>query len=148
MLLLRPSIALVMIGSNDTVERNGLADFRRDLPRVVRAIVGQGVVPVLSTIPPRLNPPTAAVEVPRFNAVIRSVAAAERVPLWNYWLQLHDKRHYGLSYDLLHPAPAPQGGGDFTDAGLAYGFNLRNLGALEVLRHVAAVVLDGGPPDA
>ena len=147
MLLIRPSVALVMIGSNDTVEPNGLADYRRDLPKVVRAILAEGVVPVLSTIPPRLNPPSAAAEVPKFNAVVREVAAAEGVPLWNYWLQLHDKRHYGLSYDLLHPAPAPKGGGDFTEAGLAYGFNLRNLGALEVLRKVQTVVLDDGPAD-
>ncbi len=54
--LLKPSIALVMLGTND-LEINDQNNYRKKLTRIVQELMVNGVVPVLSTIPPRLDNP-------------------------------------------------------------------------------------------
>ena len=150
----KPSVALVMIGTNDmllddggTIDPSGLEHFRPNLRRLIREIVDAGVIPVLSTLPPRRHPPISEPLPPVWNEAIIEVAAEEQVPLWNYWRDLQDKPQFGMSYDWLHPSVAPTGGGDLRDRAMDWGFNVRNLGALRVLEKVGRIVLDGGPPD-
>jgi hypothetical protein len=50
--LLRPSVALIMFGTND-LEFFTATQFRLDLARVVRLVSSAGTIPVISTIPPR-----------------------------------------------------------------------------------------------
>ena len=151
---IKPSVALVMIGTNDMLVDDGLAidpdaleRFRPNLRRVIREILDAGVIPVVSTLPPRRHPPISEPLPPVWNEVIIEVAAEERVPLWNYWRDLQDAPQFGMSYDWLHPSVAPTGGGDLRDEAMDWGFNVRNLGALRVLEKVGRIVLDGGPPD-
>jgi GDSL-like Lipase/Acylhydrolase family len=115
--LTRPSVALIMFGTNDLTEFTAV-QFRRDLARVVRLVSRAGTIPVISTIPPR---PRYAQRVARFNAEITALAENRALPLWNYWRQMvaPGVPDEGLGEDGVHPS--------------AQGYALRNFGALRVL---------------
>ena len=133
--LLRPSIALIMFGTND-LEDFTAVQFRRDLARVARLVSGAGTIPVISTIPPRAQRPFAQ-RVARFNAEIAALAENRALPLWNFWRQMVEPGvpNWGLSRDGVHPSALcpPCTAVDFRPPGLRYGYALRNLGALRVL---------------
>jgi hypothetical protein len=144
--LLRPSVALIMYGTND-LERAGTAAFRTRLRRVVSETLAAGVIPVLSTIPPRHRAAGSvfAARVGRFNDTIAGLARSQRVPLWNYWRALSAPSliDQGVSDDGVHPSVfRGEAGADFSAAGLRYGYNQRNLTALQVLAAVRRAVLD------
>lgn len=148
--LLRPSIALVMYGTND-LEFNTTITFRKNLTRVIQEIQVAGAVPVLSTIPPRLDSPEMGRRVVPYNQVISEVAQTFQVPLWNYWLALQGPRmiQFGVDNDGVHPSvynkslPAV-----FTSEGLRYGYNQRNLTAVEVLDELRSIIQNNAPGDA
>jgi len=131
--LTRPSVALVMFGTNDLTEFTAVG-FRRDLARVARLVSGAGTIPVLSTIPPRER---FSQRVARFNEEIAALAENRGLPLWNYWRQMAEPGvpSRGLGEDGVHPSALcpPCSAIDFRPAGLRYGYSLRNLGALRVL---------------
>jgi hypothetical protein len=133
--LLRPSVALIMFGTNDLEDFNAVR-FRRDLARVARIVSSAGTIPVISTIPPRASWLFSR-RVTRFNAEIAALAENRALPLWNFWRQLTEPGvpREGLSGDGVHPSVLcpPCTAIDFRPAGLRQGYALRNLGALRVL---------------
>jgi hypothetical protein len=141
--LLRPSVALIMFGTND-LEDFTAVQFRRSLAGVVRRVSGAGTIPVLSTIPPRAQRRFSQ-RVARFNAEIAALAENRALPLWNFWRQMTEPgvRDSGLSRDGVHPSALcpPCTAVDFRPAGLRYGYALRNLGALLVLDRLRRQVL-------
>ena len=143
MQLLRPSVALIMFGTND-LEDFSAVEFRRDLARVVRLVSSAGTIPVISTIPPRAQPRFSS-RVARFNAEIAALAENRALPLWNFWRQMTEPGvpNSGLSGDGVHPSALcpPCTAVDFRPAGLRYGYALRNLGALLVLDRLRRRVL-------
>ncbi len=140
--LLRPSIALIMFGTND-LEDFTAVQFRLDLARIARLVSSAGAIPVISTIPPRARRPFSQ-RVERFNAEIAALAENRVLPLWNYWRQMVGRGvpRGGLSRDGVHPSVLcpPCTAIDFRPEGLWQGYARRNLGALRVLdrlrRHV------------
>ncbi len=129
--VVKPAVALIMFGSNDTAWVDS-ASYRANLQTIVQTSMDMGVIPVLSTIPDQLG--SGVNRVTEFNNIIRSVARANNIPLWDYWQSLQSLPNYGLSGDGLHPSFDPtQETGIFTADGLRYGFNMRNLTALIVL---------------
>ena len=84
--LLRPSVALIMFGTNDLEEFTAV-EFRHSLASVVRRVSGAGTIPVISTIPPRAQPRFSP-RVARFNAEIAALAENRALPLWNFWRQM------------------------------------------------------------
>jgi hypothetical protein len=143
--LLRPSIALIMFGTNDLEEFTAV-EFRQDLARLVRLVSDAGTIPVISTIPPRAQPRFSP-RVARFNAEIAALAENRALPLWNFWRQMveSDAPGQGLSEDGVHPSALcpPCTAVDFRPGGLRYGYDLRNLGALLVLDRLRRQVLLG-----
>jgi len=141
--LLRPSVALIMFGTNDLEEFTAV-EFRRDLARVVRLVSEAGTIPVISTIPPRAQPRFSP-RVARFNAEIAALAENRALPLWNFWRQMTAPGvpGSGLSEDGVHPSVLcpPCSAVDFRPGGLRYGYDLRNLGALLVLDRLRREVL-------
>ncbi|HEY3492403.1 MAG TPA: SGNH/GDSL hydrolase family protein, partial [Solirubrobacterales bacterium] len=133
--VLRPSVALIMFGTNDLKDFTAVR-FRRDLARVVRLVSGAGTIPVISTIPPRARQPFSQ-RVARFNAEIAALAENRALPLWNFWREMVEPGvpRQGLSADGVHPSVLcpPCTAIDFRPAGLRQGYALRNLGALRVL---------------
>jgi hypothetical protein len=141
--MLRPSVALIMFGTNDLEDFSAVA-FRRDLARVVRLVSRAGTIPVISTIPPRGQPRFSS-RVARFNAEIAALAENRALPLWNFWRQMTEPGvpNSGLSRDGVHPSALcpPCTAVDFRPGGLRYGYALRNLGALLVLDRLRRRVL-------
>ncbi|MFM7678172.1 MAG: SGNH/GDSL hydrolase family protein, partial [Roseiflexaceae bacterium] len=147
--LKRPSIALIMYGSND-VTYGVPSDFENSYAEVIEYTLAQGVIPVLSTIPPRLDNPVYNERVGRYNAIIIRMAATKRLPLWNYWLALQSPEliNNGLSVDGIHPNTyRTTQSADFSQEGLRYGYNQRNLTALQVLDALRRIVILNGAPD-
>jgi hypothetical protein len=141
--VLRPSVALIMFGTNDLEEFTAV-EFRRDLARLVRLVANAGTIPVISTIPPRAQPRFSP-RVARFNAEIAALAENRALPLWNFWRQMvaPGVPGSGLSIDGVHPSALcpPCTAVDFRPGGLRYGYDLRNLGALLVLDRLRREVL-------
>jgi hypothetical protein len=133
--LLRPSVALIMFGTND-LEDFTAPQFRLDLARLARLVSSAGTIPVISTIPPRARRPFSQ-RVERFNAEIAALAENRALPLWNYWRQMTEPGvpDQGLSRDGVHPGVIcpPCTAIDFRPEGLREGYAQRNLGALRVL---------------
>ncbi len=146
--LTKPSFALIMLGTNDLYYSADPAPFAQRLALISEICIANGVIPVLSTIPEDLldNGARAAL-VPAFNQTIANVASSLDVPLWNYWLAMSPLPHFGISGDNVHPDWYAGGSGDFTAAGLQYGFNMRNLTAVEVLAKLQQVIINDGTPD-
>jgi hypothetical protein len=141
--LLHPSVALVMYGTND-LERTGAARFRARLRSIVSEALHAGTIPVLSTIPARHDSRLFARRVATFNAVIATVARDERVPLWDLHAALGASGTIaeGISGDGIHPSVFAGGeAATFSGTALRFGYNRRNLTALEVLAELRRTVL-------
>lgn len=133
--LTRPAYALIMFGTNDVGYRSA-AEFERDLEQIIDVSELSGVIPILSTIPNRPDVPQRVVE---FNGVIRSLASARNVPLWDYQSALLGLPNDGLARDNVHPSSPPEWyaqAADFRAQNLIYGYVMRNLTALQVLDSV------------
>ncbi|MEZ4621067.1 MAG: SGNH/GDSL hydrolase family protein [Caldilineaceae bacterium] len=154
--LLQPAVALVMFGTNHIAATLDTT-FQEKLYAVVDALIAEGVIPVVSTIPPRLDMPggeplTAVVA--EANRQIIEVAQARQIPLWNFWLALQATTmvNQGIKADQVHPNTYGwdfnmEGSVDFSAEGLRYGYNQRNLTALQVMDKIKRIVIDDGAPD-
>jgi hypothetical protein len=144
----KPSIVLIMYGTNDLERSATTTAFKSALTTIVQHSINAGVIPVLSTIPARQDAFSARVAA--YNQAIIAVAQAQNVPLWNYYraLQSAGMVNHGIDADGVHPnIYNGDQGANFTTAGLTYGYNQRNLTALQVLAHIQRIVLSNGTPD-
>ena len=73
-------------------------------------LIADGVIPILSSVPPRDDNATADLEVPRYNAVVRGIAQALQVPFIDYHFSLLPLPKHGLGGDKLHPSAYVAGG--------------------------------------
>lgn len=148
--LTRPSIALIMLGTHDLLMYAATPEsFRANLQYIVSLALQNGIIPVLSTIPARLDGMVTAEQVLQFNTEIVNVANGAGVPLWNFWSAVRDLPGSGIGGDGITLSIPPAGvlPTDLSAAGLMYGFNQRNLTALQVLSAIRqAVFPDVGIP--
>jgi len=129
--LTKPSIALVSFSAAN-VTYMPPEQFRSELQSLVADMLSNyGVIPVLATIPAGNGYSTE--QLADYNRVIVEVATQSGiagVPLWNLWRAMQER-------GIADPnSVAPQGPANFTDAALSYGYNIRNLTALQVLEAV------------
>ena len=133
---IRPAWAIVMYGTND-LDRGPVALFRANLTRIVDLIEAAGTVPALSTIPDRYDGDDREALVLQLNDAIRALAASRSVPLLDLWAALQPLPTHGVSPDRIHPNVYVEEGGPaaayFTPAALQYGYNVRNLTAVQML---------------
>jgi hypothetical protein len=138
----RPAYALVMYGTNDIDQATPDA-LQTNLTRIAEIIEANGTVPILSTIPDRTDRSAAGTLALTMNQRIRAVAAARRIPLMDYWAALQPLPSRGMDGDGIHPNVYRNNGdaqaGDFTTAGLRFGYNVRNLVAILALDRVRAI---------
>lgn len=128
----RPAVALIMFGTND-VGYVGENAYRANLERILAITLERGIIPVISTIPPREG---YEEQVQRFNAIIATVARDNRVPLWDYYTAMINLPDAGLTSDGVHPSEGPfgaEGAAVFTADNLYYGYVIRNLTGLQML---------------
>ncbi len=148
----RPSVASVMFGTNDIQSRD-IFRYGASLLDIVDQTLARGVIPILSTVPPRDDNADADLWVPRYNAVVRGVAQSRGVPLVDFHGALVPLASHGLGADHLHPNTYSTSAGfracALTPDGLRFGYNQRNLLTLEALHRVAEVTLRArAAPDA
>jgi hypothetical protein len=128
----KPSIALIMYGTNDVGYRSN-EDYRSDLEQIISYSERMGVIPILSTIP---NRPDTPARVQEFNQIVADLTAAHQLPLWDYYSATINLPGYGLTSDQVHPSSSPRGQADFRTDNLQYGYVMRNLTALQMLDSV------------
>lgn len=133
--LVRPSVALIMLGTND-VARLSPDEYRNNLSRIVQITTDRGIIPVISLIPPRQGYEST---VATFNQIITETAYAYDIPLWNFPGALANLENGGLE-DGIHPSAPPHvdpndysAAADFTPDNLRFGYTQRNLSALQAL---------------
>lgn len=130
--LVRPAIALIMLGTND-VPYTPLDEYESDMRRVIEHCLEQGVIPALSTIP-HLERQGLEGRSEQLNEIIVRLAVEYDIPLWDYWSALKDLPQQGVGDDGIHPTWAPVGhSADFTPQYLQYGMTIRNLMAVQIL---------------
>jgi hypothetical protein len=144
---INPAVALIMFGTND-LDQTGTDYFSANLEAVITTTLGDGIIPILSTIPDRMDSPQALARTPPFNAIIRALAARYSLPLIDYWTAMNTLPNHGLEGDHVHPSVYPgHGSYTFTSTGLRYGYPVRNYLTLRMLTKVRAMIINDGPPD-
>lgn len=144
--VVKPAVALIMIGTNDfgTVS---VDEARSNLSKIVETSINMGVVPVLSTIPLQRNPATP---IDAYNAIIAEVAHTYDIPLWDFGGALNTLPNHGISSDGIHPSYPLSGNfkdsADFSPENMYYGFTVRNYMALEILNDLWREVITTLPP--
>jgi len=133
--LIQPSVALIMIGTNDVLRGFDKETFQNNLREILRVTREFNVQPILSTIPDiRLGNPEMEGKVYEFNAIIFALGNEYGALIWDYWAALQDLPNLGLSGDGVHPsAPANGETGVMTAENLKHGYTIRNLTALNML---------------
>ena len=129
---LNPAMAVVMFGTNDLQSRAPNVYFS-GMRALVDALAVRGVVPLMSTIPPRDDSAIADADVPLYNGIVRALAQSRRVPLMDLHRALMALPGHGMGPDNLHPSAAAEGACVLTPSGLQSGYNQRNLLTLQAL---------------
>jgi hypothetical protein len=127
----RPSVALVLIGTGD---QHSWQDFEARFRRIVQMTIDAGVVPVLITKGDDLEHRDNSAPSGYINSVIRRVALEYQMPLLNFSQVVDTLPARGFIEDGFHYNwPADGRSADLTTDKLSYGFNQRNLTALQAL---------------
>lgn len=134
----KPEIAVIMYGTNDVRKQVTPADYEKNLIAIVDLCVKAGCIPIISTIPPQLGQDA---QVQAFNAVIKKIAIAAKIPLIDFHAEIL-QRQPGTSWngtllgkDDVHPS----GGAnfDFSEGNLKVcGYALRNYLTCRALKQV------------
>jgi lysophospholipase L1-like esterase len=142
-----PRYATVMFGTNDVGFQNPYS-FAKSIFTIVDTLSLQGVIPILSTVPPRNDSTVADTWVQRYNAVIRGVAQARQIPFVDLNRELMLVTNHGvLLSDGVHLNSSTQGTCIFTPMGLDYGNNVRNFVTFESLTRALNAVNGTPNPD-
>lgn len=137
--IMQPSVALILFGSNDVGILSPL-QYEYNMRRILDFTIGRGIVPILSTIPPRIGRES---EVEAFNVIVVALADEYELPLIHLWRAMMTLSDYGLDEDGVHPTVPPglfAGAVDFRADNLYYGHVIRNLTTLHMLDAVQRVV--------
>lgn len=149
---LDPRFAVVSYGTNDmqlgATYASALWPFYRNMDALLAELLDQGVIPIVTGLPPRGDRADAQAWVPSYNAVTRALAEAYQVPYIDLFAATVELPQMGLVGDGLHGNTASGGACVFTPSGLEHHFNIRNLLTLQALDVARRVVLEQQPaPD-
>jgi hypothetical protein len=135
----KPSVALILLGTGDQHSWQG---FESRYRQIVEYTLGQGIVPVLITKADDLESLENTAPYDYTNNVIRSLAVEYDVPLLDLRLAVAGLPNRGCVADGFHYNTPPDGrSAVFDTSHLQYGFNMRNLTALQVLDALRRYVL-------
>lgn len=124
-----PSLAIIMVGTNDAVKP---ASFEKNLRAVIEASIQEGVVPLLTTKADNLEGDH------RINFTVAKLAYEYDLPMWNFWRSLQDLPNHGLQEDGAHLTWGPN---DFSEpTNLLKAWPVRNLTALQVLYEFQSII--------
>lgn len=135
--LVRPSVALIMVGTNDVLEDAPDDEFETNLRQILEISETYGVYPVLSTIPPMWDNDAHNQRVLEINAIIKRVGQSYGAYIWDLWGELQPIWGQGIGADGIHLSIPPDGNTThFGPEALEFGHTWRNLSALKVLDHL------------
>lgn len=137
--LQQPSVALILLGTGD---QHDWAGFEARYRQIIEYTIEQGIVPALITKADDLEN-TEDTAAPGFiNSVIVRLSQEYDVPLLNLRQAVDPLPNRGCKADGFHYNTPPDGqSANFTGDHLNYGFNLRNLTALQMLDALRRYVL-------
>lgn len=144
---------MVEFGTNDMVmamtPRAALFPFADRLGAVLDTLTGAGVLPVVTGVGPRAYVPATSLWL-QTDAVSRGLAEARQVPYLSLWHALRGLPGQGLGHDGMHANALKMGTIAtpcvFTEEGLRFGYNVRNLHTLATLDALRRTVLDPAEP--
>jgi hypothetical protein len=137
----KPSVAVIMLGTNDITGGRTLDTFTTNVRRIIDISEDMGVIPILSTIPPNLLDEQMNAQVEQFNAALIKIAKDEQIPWMDFWHALQGVPDYGISADGLHPNAPPDGNSAIFDSDhLQYGYTIRNRVTLRALDRVRQMI--------
>jgi hypothetical protein len=152
-----PRFAVVNYGTNDMEQGSSyataIAPFYESMSTLLDQLDERGIVTVLTGLNPRADSVDAALWVPTYDAMTRGLAEARQLPFIDLYLATHSLANMGLGPDGLHGNVYSVNGQAqpcvFTDAGLAFNYDVRNLLTIEALDVTRRVVNDGeSAPDS
>jgi LysM repeat protein len=139
--LQRPSVALVLIGTGDQHSWQG---FEGRYRQIIDTCLQYGVVPILITKGDDLEHRDNSAPSGYINSIIRRLAAEYQMPLLNLSQVLDTLPARGFTDDGFHYNwPPDERPADLTPDKLVYGFNQRNLTALQALDAFRRRVIGG-----
>jgi len=161
---LKPEVALIMFGTND-IRRGSIEIYERNLRSLIQKCLDNGVVVILSTIPPMHGFDD---KVRHTVEVQRKVAADTNVPLIDFYAHVINRRPDDwdgtlpqftsfsqwevptiISKDGVHPSNPQQWRSDYTEEGLCRNGNvLRTYLTLMAYAEVIKIVINGEQPRA
>jgi hypothetical protein len=106
-----PQAAVVMLGTNDATAGRAVAEYKTNMAKILDAILANGTVPILSTIPPYPGKEDLA---KTYNSALADLAREKHVPVIEFWAEIMKRRPTDWNGTLLgkndvHPT-AEQGG--------------------------------------
>lgn len=146
---LAPRLGLVHYGTNDmnlgATYGSAMVPFYEAMMTLIDEALERGTLPVLFGITRRGDSPTAELWVESYNAMIRGMAQGRQIPFIDLYEAIDPLAEHGLSGDGLHLQAFGGGACRLTEEGLLWGYNMRNLVALESLDRTMAVLVDDAP---
>ncbi len=130
--VVKPAYAIILIGTNDAPAFPG-DTYRANMQRIIETSINYGVVPILSTVPPRNDFNDRVIE---YNQVIQQLSALYAIPQIDLYTALLPLPDRGLGPDGIHlsvPPGAPASTMIFSEQNLRYGTTMRNLTTLQAL---------------
>jgi len=133
--IVKPSMAIIMFGTNDA-RLSSLATYEKYIRLIIETSIQNGVVPIVSTIPP-IKAAWGVGRAEVYNAIVIRLAREYDVPLLDYYSAMKTLPYDGLAADGVHPSLPPNLQTTFfTQKNILYGYTLRNLTALQALDKV------------
>jgi hypothetical protein len=127
----RPSVSLILLGTGD---QHNWQNFEGNYRRIIETSINMGVIPVLITKPDDLECRDNSAPCGFINGKIAQLAYEYQVPLLNLRQVLDRLPQGGTTGDGFHFSfPPDQRSAYFTSDYLQYGYNQRNLTALQAL---------------
>ena len=145
----RPQIVVYMLGTNDATANRPVKEYIVDMHRAVDLMLKQGIVCILSTIPPHTAQRERAAE---YNIALRRLAAKKGLPLIDFEQEILMRRPFDWNATLLvngdvHPSAAyggTQPNAEPTPANLRNsGYLLRGWLSVRKIEQVKVRVIDG-----
>ncbi|MBN1429736.1 MAG: SGNH/GDSL hydrolase family protein [Anaerolineae bacterium] len=134
-----PSLALIMFGTSDVYSIQP-DKFEHYLRTMIEETIDGGIVPILSTFPPRPDYPEDSII---YNEIVVQLAVDYDIPLVNLWLALQDVPGYGVDPEHPNRLTLPEDGcaACFTPDHMDAGITVHNMTTLMVLHEVTKEML-------
>ncbi len=143
---LSPRVGLLHYGTNDmnlgATYGSAMVPFHDAMMTLIDESLARGTLPVLFGITGRADSAAADLWVESYNALIRGMAQSRQLPFIDLFEAVDPLPEHGLRGDGIHLAAFGEGACRLTREGLTWGYNMRNLVALQGLDRAMAVLVD------